>query len=117
MGERTKPEQEVGVATSAVQRGGGAQAMVSAAQVIPPRPTSEPAWRNKKLNQESLAHNRAQLEDSMLEMAEQWKQTANSILTTTRKDNQRLAEMSDATDKSLDKVTAQTQKGKKMLRS
>lgn len=60
---------------------------------------------------------KSQIEDEMVDLAEGMKGAANSFLQTLQKDNSRLEEISSAQQTNLDNVTAQTQKGKDMMKA
>jgi len=60
---------------------------------------------------------RNELESDMLQDIEGMKGAANSFLMTLRKDNENLKKLQDTQDSSLQKVTQETQKGRKMMKS
>eukprot|EP00933_Yihiella_yeosuensis_P061791 TRINITY_DN64643_c0_g1_i1.p1 TRINITY_DN64643_c0_g1~~TRINITY_DN64643_c0_g1_i1.p1 ORF type:complete len:275 (+),score=81.40 TRINITY_DN64643_c0_g1_i1:77-901(+) len=101
-------------------------ASAAAANVTPPVvEVSDLPWRkrggakpqSRKLPSASAAGLRSGIEDEMVDIAEGMKGAANIFLKTLKADNSKLDDMSDSQQKSLDKVTAETEKGKKLLRS
>lgn len=57
------------------------------------------------------------LEEEMTQLTMGLKGAAGSVLTSLKEQNQRLEQISDTTQRNYDKITAETQKGKQMMRS
>jgi len=94
----------------------GSQSPINAAE-LPWRRSSARSAPRRSSGFAACSALRNELENDMLQDIEGMKGAANSFLLTLRKDNENLKKLQDTQDSSLQKVTQETQKGRKMMKS
>mmetsp|Transcript_29806 Transcript_29806/g.54295 ORF Transcript_29806/g.54295 Transcript_29806/m.54295 type:complete len:304 (-) Transcript_29806:52-963(-) len=114
---REEPVAQVDATDSRTGDGGSAPVTGRPAAERAAHPFRRPLSRKPRDDGIDYRDTRAQIENEMVELVQGMKGHASNMLVNLKKDNKDLSEMEDLQQRGLDKVTAQTAKGKKMMRS